>query len=192
MSLEAQYLANKLAKGFLGTNYIESNSRLCMASAGSGPFSLTGQPKAMGGREVGYMGLGLLGQRSVLVEEDRIFIEDLWGIPRGTLSTRVEKGAVAMFEELQRGCIKACWIICTNPVATMPNRKNVIAGLQAAELVITRRNWPSRRMPTSTSRPIVTRTFCCPGRCGPRPSGRRSTSSPNSNHRPIHHPYSTK
>jgi sulfite reductase (NADPH) flavoprotein alpha-component len=36
MSLEAQYLANKLTKGFIGTNQIESNSRLCMASAGSG------------------------------------------------------------------------------------------------------------------------------------------------------------
>ncbi|MGW9038069.1 molybdopterin-dependent oxidoreductase, partial [Streptomyces sp. NPDC055721] len=36
MSLEAQYLANKLAKGFIGTNQIESNSRLCMASAGTG------------------------------------------------------------------------------------------------------------------------------------------------------------
>jgi sulfite reductase (NADPH) flavoprotein alpha-component len=44
---------------------------------------------------------------------------------------------VAMFEAMQTGNIKACWIICTNPVATVPNRKNVIAGLQAAELVIT-------------------------------------------------------
>lgn len=46
---------------------------------GSGPFSLTGQPNAMGGREMGYMGPGLPGQRSVLVDEDRAFVEDLWG-----------------------------------------------------------------------------------------------------------------
>lgn len=104
---------------------------------GSGPFSLTGQPNAMGGREMGYMGPGLPGQRSVLVEKDRAFIEDLWGLPPGTLRTDLGGGTVAMFEEMRAGSIKACWIICTNPVATVPNRKNVIAGLQTAELVIT-------------------------------------------------------
>jgi len=104
---------------------------------GSGPFSLTGQPNAMGGREMGYMGPGLPGQRSVLVDEDRAFIENMWGIASGTLRTEVGGGTVAMFEDMQAGKIKACWIICTNPVATVPNRKNVIAGLQAAELVIT-------------------------------------------------------
>ncbi|MDX6916134.1 sulfite reductase subunit alpha [Pectobacterium carotovorum] len=104
---------------------------------GSGPFSLTGQPNAMGGREMGYMGMGLPGQRSVLVEKDRAAIETLWNVPAGTLRTDLGGGTVAMFEDMMAGKIKACWIICTNPVATVPNRKNVIAGLQAAELVIT-------------------------------------------------------
>ncbi|WP_225086842.1 sulfite reductase subunit alpha [Pectobacterium colocasium] len=104
---------------------------------GSGPFSLTGQPNAMGGREMGYMGMGLPGQRSVLVEKDRAAIEALWDVPAGTLRTDLGGGTVAMFEDMMAGKIKACWIICTNPVATVPNRKNVIAGLQAAELVIT-------------------------------------------------------
>ncbi|WP_379134842.1 sulfite reductase subunit alpha [Paenibacillus sp. sgz500958] len=104
---------------------------------GSGPFSLTGQPNAMGGREMGYMGPGLPGQRSVLVESDRIFIENLWNLPQGTLRTEVGNGTISMFESMRAGDIKACWIICTNPVATVPNRKNVIAGLQKAELVIT-------------------------------------------------------
>ncbi|MGG1517160.1 bifunctional nitrate reductase/sulfite reductase flavoprotein subunit alpha [Paenibacillus oryzisoli] len=104
---------------------------------GSGPFSLTGQPNAMGGREMGYMGPGLPGQRSVLVKEDRDFIEDMWRIPRGTLSTDTGSGTVSMFQQMASGNIKACWIICTNPVATVPNRQTVIAGLQAAELVVT-------------------------------------------------------
>ncbi|UKS30972.1 bifunctional nitrate reductase/sulfite reductase flavoprotein subunit alpha [Paenibacillus sp. HWE-109] len=104
---------------------------------GSGPFSLTGQPNAMGGREMGYMGPGLPGQRSVLVESDRTFIEEMWKIPRGSLRTDIGTGTVSMFQSMQAGDIKACWIICTNPVATVPNRKNVIAGLQKAELVIT-------------------------------------------------------
>ena len=104
---------------------------------GSGPFSLTGQPNAMGGREMGYMGPGLPGQRSTLVERDRDFVEDTWGVPRGTLHTRLVGGTVAMFERMAAGDIKACWIICTNPVASVPNRQSVIDGLQKAELVIT-------------------------------------------------------
>lgn len=103
---------------------------------GSGPFSLTGQPNAMGGREMGYMGPGLPGQRSVLVEQDRKFIEQLWQVPEGTLHTRLGGGTVAMFEQMMAGTIKACWIICTNPVASMANRKNAIAALEKAELVI--------------------------------------------------------
>ncbi|RDJ99677.1 bifunctional nitrate reductase/sulfite reductase flavoprotein subunit alpha [Paraburkholderia lacunae] len=103
---------------------------------GSGPFSLTGQPNAMGGREMGYMGPGLPGQRSVLVEEDRAFVEDLWGIPKGTLKPKAGNGTIDMFARMAAGEIKACWIICTNPVASVANRRNAIAGLQAAELVI--------------------------------------------------------
>ncbi|KPC59081.1 bifunctional nitrate reductase/sulfite reductase flavoprotein subunit alpha [Streptomyces chattanoogensis] len=104
---------------------------------GSGPFSLTGQPNAMGGREMGYMGPGLPGQRSVLVDAERAFVENLWEIPEGSLRTDVGRGTVEMFERMAAGDIKACWVICTNPVASVANRKTVIAGLEAAELVIT-------------------------------------------------------
>ncbi|MER5563554.1 bifunctional nitrate reductase/sulfite reductase flavoprotein subunit alpha [Streptomyces sp. NPDC002506] len=104
---------------------------------GAGPFSLTGQPNAMGGREMGYMGPGLPGQRSVLVDAERAFVEELWNIPGGTLRTDVGSGTVEMFERLAAGDIKACWIICTNPVASVANRSTVVAGLEAAELVVT-------------------------------------------------------
>ncbi|MEU8007878.1 bifunctional nitrate reductase/sulfite reductase flavoprotein subunit alpha [Catellatospora sp. NPDC049111] len=104
---------------------------------GSGPFSLTGQPNAMGGREMGYMGPGLPGQRSVLVAADREFTEQQWGLPAGTLRTEVGKGTVEMFSRMADGQIKACWIMCTNPVASVGNRRTVIAGLEAAELVVT-------------------------------------------------------
>ncbi len=103
---------------------------------GAGPFSLTGQPNAMGGREMGYMGPGLPGQRGTPSEPDRRFVEDAWGIPKGTLKTETGAGTIAMFDDMARGVIKACWIICTNPVASVANRKTVIAGLEAAELVI--------------------------------------------------------
>lgn len=104
---------------------------------GSGPFSLTGQPNAMGGREMGYLGPGLPGQRSVLVADDREFAEREWGLPAGTLRTEVGKGTVEMFSRMADGQIKACWIMCTNPVASVGNRRTVIAGLEAAELVVT-------------------------------------------------------
>ncbi|MBK5004584.1 molybdopterin-dependent oxidoreductase [Pseudomonas sp. S32] len=104
---------------------------------GSGPFSLTGQPNAMGGREMGYMGPGLPGQRSALVAEDRAFIEQLWGLEAGSLRTDAGTGTVDMFRAMAAGQIKACWIICTNPVASVPNRQQVIDGLRQAELVIT-------------------------------------------------------
>ena len=103
---------------------------------GSGPFSLTGQPNAMGGREMGYMGAGLPGQRVLLAEADRIFIEDMWEIERGSISTQIGKGTVDLFERMAAGEIKACWIICTNPVASVPNRKIVIDALQKTDLVI--------------------------------------------------------
>ncbi|GAA3057084.1 bifunctional nitrate reductase/sulfite reductase flavoprotein subunit alpha [Streptomyces glomeratus] len=104
---------------------------------GSGPFSLTGQPNAMGGREMGYMGPGLPGQRSVLVAEERAFVEELWGVPSGTLrEDGVGRGTVEMFQKMAEGEIKACWIMCTNPVASVANRKTVIEGLEAAEFVV--------------------------------------------------------
>ncbi|MGW2523130.1 molybdopterin-dependent oxidoreductase [Streptomyces sp. NPDC001617] len=105
---------------------------------GSGPFSLTGQPNAMGGREMGYMGPGLPGQRSVLVAEERAFVEELWGLTPGSMrADGVGKGTVEMFQKMADGEIKACWIICTNPVASVGNRKTVIEGLEAAEFVVT-------------------------------------------------------
>ncbi|MCG5431573.1 bifunctional nitrate reductase/sulfite reductase flavoprotein subunit alpha [Mycobacterium sp. MYCO198283] len=131
--------ANQSTHGTANTNAI-CNLHLATGAIcrpGSGPMSLTGQPNAMGGREMGYMGPGLPGQRSVTSPEDRAFVEDRWGLAPGTIRSEFSAGAVDMFERLAAGDIKACWIICTNPVATMPNRTTTIAGLQAAELVIT-------------------------------------------------------
>ncbi len=105
---------------------------------GSGPFSLTGQPNAMGGREMGYMGPGLPGQRSVLVDAEREFTEDVWGLPPDTIrADGVGRGTVEMFQKMADGDIKACWIVCTNPVASVANRRTVIEGLEAAEFVVT-------------------------------------------------------
>ncbi len=103
---------------------------------GSGPFSLTGQPNAMGGREVGYMSHTLPGQRTVTSAGDRAFVERLWGLPPGTLRAQPGLDAVELFKKMESGDVKAIWIIGSNPVASMPNRTRVIAGLERAELVV--------------------------------------------------------
>jgi sulfite reductase (NADPH) flavoprotein alpha-component len=103
---------------------------------GAGPFSLTGQPNAMGGREVGYLSAGLPGQRSVTNEADRDFIEALWDLPPGTIRSEPGPDAVSTFTRMAEGSIRACWIIGTNPVASMPNRRGAMAGLERADLVI--------------------------------------------------------
>jgi len=104
---------------------------------GSGPFSLTGQPNAMGGREMGYMGAGLPGQRSALVAADRAFVEQQWRLQPGSLRSEAGEGTIALFEQMKAGEVKACWVICSNPVASVANRQQVIDGLRQAELVIT-------------------------------------------------------
>lgn len=104
---------------------------------GSGPLSLTGQPNAMGGREMGYMGPGLPGQRSALVAEDRRFVEDVWGLEPATIRTEGGTGTIDLFGRMADGAVKACWVIGTNPIASVANRGTVIAGLEAAELVVT-------------------------------------------------------
>ncbi|MFE3167039.1 molybdopterin-dependent oxidoreductase [Streptomyces sp. NPDC059224] len=131
---------NQSTHGTWNTNALVNlhlaTGRICRP--GSGPFSLTGQPNAMGGREMGYMGPGLPGQRSVLVDADRAFVEDVWGLEPGTIrADGVGKGTVEMFRKMADGEIKACWIICTNPVASVGNRRTVIEGLEAAEFVVT-------------------------------------------------------
>jgi len=115
---------------------------------GSGPFSLTGQPNAMGGREVGYLSHTLPGQRAVTDAHDRAAVERIWGVPAGTISPTPGLDAVALFKKMEAGEVKAVWIIGTNPVASMPNRSRVIAALQRAELVIVQDAFH----PTETSR----------------------------------------
>lgn len=103
---------------------------------GAGPFSLTGQTNAMGGREMGYMGPGLPGQRSALDARDRALVEERWGLKPGTIRAEASTGTVDMYRRMADGEIRAAWIICTNPVASVANRASVIAGLERAELVV--------------------------------------------------------
>jgi assimilatory nitrate reductase catalytic subunit len=102
--------------------------------AGAGPFSLTGQPNAMGGREVGGLATSLAAHRSLASPQDRAEMMRLWGVER--VPDRPGKTAVEMFDALRRGEIRMIWIACTNPAQSMPDLPNVRAALEKAELVV--------------------------------------------------------
>jgi assimilatory nitrate reductase catalytic subunit len=101
---------------------------------GAGPFSLTGQPNAMGGREVGGLSNLLSAHRDLANPVHRAEVARLWGVP--DVPEKPGKAAVELFAALKRGEIKAVWIACTNPAQSLPDQGEVRAALQAAELVV--------------------------------------------------------
>ena len=101
---------------------------------GAGPLSLTGQPNAMGGREVGGMANLLSGHRDLANPAHRAEVAALWGIDQ--VPATPGKTAVEMFEAAADGEIKALWIACTNPAQSMPDQRTVQRALERAELVV--------------------------------------------------------
>ncbi|MCY4390655.1 MAG: nitrate reductase [Chloroflexi bacterium] len=103
---------------------------------GAGPFSLTGQPNAMGGREAGGLAPTLPGHRLVANPEDRAEVEAAWGLPPGSITSRPGVTGSEMVEALERGEVKVVWVVATNPVASLPNSERVRAAFAKAELVV--------------------------------------------------------
>ncbi|MRX78675.1 molybdopterin-dependent oxidoreductase [Pedobacter petrophilus] len=103
---------------------------------GSGPFSLTGQPNAMGGREVGGLSNLLPAHRNLTSEADRNEVETFWKIPLGTIDAKPGLTATEMFDELNSGKLKAIWILCTNPLISLPDVRTAEAGLKKARFVV--------------------------------------------------------
>jgi assimilatory nitrate reductase catalytic subunit len=101
---------------------------------GAGPFSLTGQPNAMGGREVGGMANLLSAHRDLANATHREEVAALWGVPE--VPAQPGKTAVEMFEAAARGEIKALWIACTNPAQSLPDQATVRRALERAEFVV--------------------------------------------------------
>ncbi|WP_140487859.1 nitrate reductase [Flavobacterium sp. GSA192] len=101
---------------------------------GSGPFSLTGQPNAMGGREVGGMASLLAVHRELNNPEHRQEVADFWGVD--SISEKPGLTATEMFEALESGKMKAVWIICTNPMVSLPDSRKVEKALQNAKFVV--------------------------------------------------------
>lgn len=101
---------------------------------GAGPFSLTGQPNAMGGREVGGLANLLSAHRDMANPAHRAEVADFWRIP--SVPDKPGKTAVEMFQAAADGEIKALWIACTNPAQSMPDQATVRRALERAEFVV--------------------------------------------------------
>ncbi len=101
---------------------------------GAGPFSLTGQPNAMGGREVGGLANLLSAHRDMANAEHRAEVAALWGVD--SVPAQPGKSAVELFEALRTGVVKAVWILCTNPAQSMPDQTLVHEALRNAEFVV--------------------------------------------------------
>ncbi|NUZ07863.1 molybdopterin-dependent oxidoreductase [Piscinibacter koreensis] len=101
---------------------------------GAGPFSLTGQPNAMGGREVGAMANLLSGHRDLADARDRDEVARLWGVV--DVPSTPGLSAVEMFEAAADGALHALWIACTNPAQSMPDQATVRRALERCEFVV--------------------------------------------------------
>ncbi len=103
---------------------------------GAGPFSLTGQPNAMGGREVGGLSNLLPAHRDLSNEQDRNEVEKFWQVPLGSIQSKPGLTATEMFEALNDGKLKAIWIMCTNPLISLPDVRIAEEGLKKAKFVV--------------------------------------------------------
>ncbi|UJW75019.1 nitrate reductase [Rhizobium sp. SL42] len=101
---------------------------------GMGPFSLTGQPNAMGGREVGGLANMLAAHMAIENPDHREKVQRFWQSP--AISDKAGLKAVDMFEAVADGRIKALWIMSTNPVVSMPDADRVKAAIEACPFVV--------------------------------------------------------
>lgn len=105
-----------------------------IGKVGCGPFSITGQPNAMGGREVGGLANMLAAHMDIENAQHRQLVQDYWQSP--TIPTQSGLKAVDLFEQIEQGKIKAVWIMATNPMVSMPNRNKIESALAKCEMVV--------------------------------------------------------
>ena len=103
---------------------------------GAGPFSLTGQPNAMGGREAGGLSHLLPGYRVVKNPQHRAEVEQFWGLQPGKISPTPGRTAWDMITGLESGEVEVLWIAATNPAVSMPDLERTKAALQRSPFTV--------------------------------------------------------
>ena len=101
---------------------------------GMGPFSITGQPNAMGGREVGGLANQLAAHMAIENESHRDIVKTFWNSPN--IAEHEGLKAVDLFDAMDNGTIKAIWIMATNPAVSMPDSNKVKRALEKCEFVV--------------------------------------------------------
>lgn len=105
-----------------------------IAKDGCGPFSITGQPNAMGGREVGGLSNQLASHMDIENPEHRSTVQHFWQSP--TIASKAGYKAVDLFDAMDDGKIKAVWIMATNPMVSLPDGKKIARALSKCEFVV--------------------------------------------------------
>lgn len=100
------------------------------------PLSLTGQPNAMGGREVGYLSNSLPGYRDVRNNDDRAVCEAYWNLPPHTISPTPGIPITDAIDAIAADTIRFLWVACTNPLLTLPDVKKTENALKNPELFL--------------------------------------------------------
>jgi assimilatory nitrate reductase catalytic subunit len=106
-----------------------------------GPFSVTGQPNAMGGREVGGLANQLAAHMTFDNPADRDALTRFWGAP--SLAPKPGLKAVDLFDAVAAGTVKALWIVATNPADSLPRADRVRAALAKCPFVVVSDCWPT-------------------------------------------------
>ncbi|MCU4676796.1 nitrate reductase [Catenovulum sp. 2E275] len=127
-----------------------------IGKAGSGPFSITGQPNAMGGREVGGLANMLAAHMDIENPKHSDLVQRFWQSPRIAKTSGYK--AVEMFEKVKSGDIKAIWIMATNPAVSLPDGNEIAKALADCPLVIVSdciantdtAKWANVRFPATT------------------------------------------
>ncbi|MFC2997790.1 molybdopterin-dependent oxidoreductase [Acinetobacter sichuanensis] len=101
---------------------------------GAAPFSMTGQPNAMGGREVGGLANMLAAHMDLDNLQHQQLVQNFWNSP--SIATKFGLKAVDLFEAVESGKIKAIWIMATNPVVSLPNADQVKRALEKCEFIV--------------------------------------------------------
>ena len=130
--------ANQSTVGTLKNRALNNLCLVCgqIGRPGAGPLSLTGQPNAMGGREVGGLAHLLPGYRKVDSATDRAEVERRWGLEPGAISPRPGLVATDLFDAVGDGRVRAVWICATNPAVSLPDSERVREALRRADLVV--------------------------------------------------------
>ena len=103
---------------------------------GAGPFSLTGQPNAMGGREAGGLAHLLPGYRLVTNPDHRAEVEQAWGFAKDSIAATPGLGAWQQVEAMEQGELDLWWVAATNPLVSMPDLERVKNAMQRCPLVV--------------------------------------------------------